>query len=426
MARGGPFRSDRRAARADDRRADRSRDAAAGTGRGGRAPHRGCDARRRRSSAADRRARRPLARRRGTTDRHRADVGAEHRHDHHRQRRRARPDAGTGARRCRFRRGGHWTRADRGGRAAAGRRRGRRPSRCRTCSPDCAPGRVTGGAPIRSRRWSARSRCPTTARSTSTSPCASTSGRPTTCSPSCSASTGRWRRRRLTGVASAAGWAVADGDPATSWITPFGGAVGSTVTFTADEPFDSFELVQPTGDFSPDHGHPGVGSRRRRSRRRTASGRSTVTLPVDRGRRRRDVGDHRRSSRAVTLDRRYAEPVVLPAAISEISAGRQAERAGCRSTPGVATTCSPSTANRAGARSAAPSRRRSPATPSSVPCATGTRSTSTPGPTGSRRARVHSAGSTSIGSCSPRRTVRRHAQPGRRQPSPHRAGSTAR
>ena len=74
-------------------------------------------ARHRRSSAADRRARRPLARRRGTTGRHRADVGAEHRHDHHRQRRRARPDAGTGARRCRVRRGGHGTRADRGGRA---------------------------------------------------------------------------------------------------------------------------------------------------------------------------------------------------------------------------------------------------------------------------------------------------------------------
>ena len=56
---------------------------------------------------------------------------------------------------------------------------------------------------------------------------------------------------RLTGVASAAGWAATDGDRSTSWITPFGGAVGSTITFTADEPFDSFQLVQPAGDFSP-------------------------------------------------------------------------------------------------------------------------------------------------------------------------------
>ena len=56
---------------------------------------------------------------------------------------------------------------------------------------------------------------------------------------------------RLTGVAAAAGWHVADGDPATSWITPFGGAVGSALTFRADAPFDSFELVQPSGDHSP-------------------------------------------------------------------------------------------------------------------------------------------------------------------------------
>ena len=54
-----------------------------------------------------------------------------------------------------------------------------------------------------------------------------------------------------------------------------------------------------------------------------SSGRSTVTLPSTVA-----AGDVTLEITAVeprvTLDRRYAEPVVLPAAISEISAGRQA------------------------------------------------------------------------------------------------------
>ena len=155
-----------------------------------------CDARRRRSSAADRRARRPLARRRGPTRRHRADVGAEHGDDHHRQRRRARPDARAGARRGRFRRG-RTPDSSRPSRSCCRRptpsRTGDRPGVVRA-HPAAHPAerpvalRSGAGAGPRDRR------CPTTARSTSTSPCASTSGRPTTCSPSCSASTARWRR----------------------------------------------------------------------------------------------------------------------------------------------------------------------------------------------------------------------------------------
>ena len=34
---------------------------------------------------------------------------------------------------------------------------------------------------------------------------------------------------RLTGVPSAAGWAAADGDAATAWITPFGHVVGAAL-----------------------------------------------------------------------------------------------------------------------------------------------------------------------------------------------------
>ncbi len=40
--------------------------------------------------------------------------------------------------------------------------------------------------------------------------------------------------RRLTGAPTAAGWAATDGDPATAWTTPFGGAVGATLDLVND------------------------------------------------------------------------------------------------------------------------------------------------------------------------------------------------
>ena len=122
---------------------------------------------------------------------------------------------------------------------------------------------------------------------------------------------------RLTGVATAAGWNVADGDPATSWITPFGGAVGSALTFRADASFDSFELVQPSGDHSPITGVR-VSGLDAVVPAPDAEGRGTVTLPssVAAG----DVSLEITSIEPrITLDRRYAEPVVLPAAIAELS-----------------------------------------------------------------------------------------------------------
>ncbi len=89
---------------------------------------------------------------------------------------------------------------------------------------------------------------------------------------------------RLTGVATAAGWNVADGDAATSWITPFGQVVGSALSFRADEAFDTFELVQPSGDYSPITGVrvSGVDAEVPTP---DGDGRSTVTLPDARGRR---------------------------------------------------------------------------------------------------------------------------------------------
>ena len=44
---------------------------------------------------------------------------------------------------------------------------------------------------------------------------------------------------RLTGTATAAGWAAADGDPSTAWTTPFSAAVGATLELTNDAETDA-------------------------------------------------------------------------------------------------------------------------------------------------------------------------------------------
>lgn len=131
---------------------------------------------------------------------------------------------------------------------------------------------------------------------------------------------------RLTGVAAAAGWAATDDDAQTAWITPFADPLGATLDVTLGEPTSSFELRQPTGDFSP------VTSLRLRSDGAPAvdvdvpppdpDGVSRIELTDD-----LPAGSVRLEITSVeprfTLDRRYGEPVVLPAGISELSIGRR-------------------------------------------------------------------------------------------------------
>jgi arabinofuranan 3-O-arabinosyltransferase len=135
--------------------------------------------------------------------------------------------------------------------------------------------------------------------------------------------TGPLADARLTGVPTASGWAAADDDPATSWITPFGAAVGSTLEVQTDAPLTSFSLTQPTGELSrvtAVHVFGGDVALDAVVPPPDASGTSTVTLPdaVPAGTVRLTVTE---VEPRVVLDRRYAEPVTLPAAISELSAG---------------------------------------------------------------------------------------------------------
>jgi arabinofuranan 3-O-arabinosyltransferase len=138
--------------------------------------------------------------------------------------------------------------------------------------------------------------------------------------------TGPQADRRLLGAATAAGWALADGDPATAWQTPFSAAVGSTVTVTATNPVSSFTIRQAGGDHSPITSidlASGGAAVEAAVPQPDASGVSTVTLAQS-----LPAGPVRLTITAVdpkvVLDRRYGEPVTLPAAIAELSAAASA------------------------------------------------------------------------------------------------------
>jgi arabinofuranan 3-O-arabinosyltransferase len=130
---------------------------------------------------------------------------------------------------------------------------------------------------------------------------------------------------RLTGVATAAGWAATDDDPETAWITPFGDAAGSSLEVDGDGGERRIRIVQPAGDYSPitavrveagdrtwDLPVPSAGGNGVsvvRLPERLPSGQATIAI----------TGVEPR----FTLDRRYAEPIELPAAIAELSIGER-------------------------------------------------------------------------------------------------------
>ena len=100
---------------------------------------------------------------------------------------------------------------------------------------------------------------------------------------------------RLTGVASAAGWAVADRDPSTAWITPFSAAVGARLTVPTAGPVSAPDDDPGHGRLLADH-RPAAQRRRCRRRRDRAIPRRGRAEPyraaAGAGRRRGDAGDH--------------------------------------------------------------------------------------------------------------------------------------
>ncbi len=123
----------------------------------------------------------------------------------------------------------------------------------------------------------------------------------------------------LTGVPTARGAAAVDGDIATSWITPFGAPVGQALHLGLDGTAGAIAITQPTGTFSPI------------TRVRISDPAGSFDVDVDAGRagsevvlpRTIDLSDATIEILAVdertTVDRRFGEAIVLPAAISEIT-----------------------------------------------------------------------------------------------------------
>jgi arabinofuranan 3-O-arabinosyltransferase len=120
----------------------------------------------------------------------------------------------------------------------------------------------------------------------------------------------------LAGTLTARGHAAADGDPATAWITPFDDVVGQSLTDLGSGSSSTIRLTQLVGDFSPvttlritdGEGDLDVG---------IAGPDVTIELP-------RPVDVTQASVTILeidarqTIDRRFGEPVTLPAAISSI------------------------------------------------------------------------------------------------------------
>lgn len=121
-------------------------------------------------------------------------------------------------------------------------------------------------------------------------------------------------RGRLTGTLSARGAAAFDGDSASAWITPFITPTGNSVMYLGDGTASRLSILQPAGDFSPV------------TAVRIVDADGVLDLPVAAGElelpRPIDLTDVTIQISEVdprlTVDRRYAEPFVLPAAISEI------------------------------------------------------------------------------------------------------------
>ena len=122
----------------------------------------------------------------------------------------------------------------------------------------------------------------------------------------------------LTGVPAARGAAAFDGDPATSWITSFGSPVGAAVNVRLDGTTSSATLTQPEGTFSPITALRVSDANGSFDLQVPAGPGATLTFP-----RPISLADATfeiiGADERTTLDRRFGEPVVLPAAISEIT-----------------------------------------------------------------------------------------------------------
>ena len=124
---------------------------------------------------------------------------------------------------------------------------------------------------------------------------------------------------RLTGSPRHAGVAAFDSDPDTAWITAFGEARGATIATRSDAPIESIEIDQPVTGFSSVRSMTvrSGGEERVVNFTPGAAGASVgaVDPPLPAGEVTFTIDG---LDAEVTIDRRFADPVALPAAINEL------------------------------------------------------------------------------------------------------------
>ena len=146
---------------------------------------------------------------------------------------------------------------------------------------------------------------------------------------------------RLTGSPRHAGVAAFDDDPDTAWITAFDRARGATLTTRSDAPIDSIEVEQPVAGFSSVRSMIVRSGAEEREVVLTPDALGVSVAPVDPPLPPGEVTFSLGGLDAqVTVDRRFADPVELPAAISELRfAGRP--QAAAIGTESVTIDCTP-------------------------------------------------------------------------------------
>ena len=135
--------------------------------------------------------------------------------------------------------------------------------------------------------------------------------------------TGTTSNRHLVGVAAMGGWAATDGDTSTSWVSPFGAAIGSTlhIPLSSLQTITTLMLRQPTSAqfalITEITVSNGATSQTVAVPLPDPNGVSTITLAgmtasiLD-----LTIAD---TNHALTTDRRYGDSIELPVGISEIS-----------------------------------------------------------------------------------------------------------
>lgn len=128
---------------------------------------------------------------------------------------------------------------------------------------------------------------------------------------------------RLAGDLASGGWAAVDGDDATAWVTPFGAAVGATLTVPTEGRLGTLEITAAEGEHLARPTRLELARGPQRIAVDLPAGAGTGPVVVDPGPLADATGPLTvtvaATDGATTVDRRYGEVVGLPSGLAEVS-----------------------------------------------------------------------------------------------------------